>query len=189
MATEEAATRAVEILLDYIGEDVDRSGLLDTPSRYVKALKELTAGYEEDPVAILSTQFEEPCDQMVVVTGVGFTSLCEHHILPFTGKAAVAYIPGKKVVGLSKLARVVQTYAKRLQVQERLTREIAEAIDVALEPIGVGVVITATHQCMAIRGVKNEAAMTTSQLIGAMRDQPETRAEFLALARANGNGK
>ena len=179
---------AVRKLLLSVGEDPDREGLLDTPKRYVKALTELTSGYAEDPAEILSTQFDEAYDQMVVVTGIEFTSLCEHHILPFAGHVTIGYIPRKKVVGLSKLPRIVHTYAKRLQVQERLTNEIAEAIDIHVEPLGVGVVVTSVHQCMAIRGVKqNGAKMVTSCLLGVMRESPAARGEFLDLARTNGH--
>lgn len=183
------AEAAVRQLLMYVGEDVEREGLLDTPKRYAKALEELTSGYSEDPAEILGTQFDEAHDQMVVVTGIEFTSLCEHHILPFTGVASVGYIPTRKVVGLSKLPRVVHTFAKRLQVQERMTNQIAAAINEHVQPMGVGVVVTASHQCMAIRGVKqNDARMTTSCLLGTMRESPAARAEFLALARTNGHG-
>ena len=180
---------AFTAILQHIGEDPTREGLLDTPRRFVKALEELTSGYEEDPAEILNTQFEEPYDQMVVVTGIEFTSLCEHHVLPFTGIASVGYIPMKKVVGLSKLPRIVQTFAKRLQVQERMTNQIAEAINEHVNPMGVGVIMTATHQCMAIRGVKAaDAKMTTSCLLGTLRESPAARSEFLALARTNGHG-
>jgi len=190
-AYQEDCIAAVETLLRGIGEDPDREGLEDTPKRYVKALLELTEGYREDPAEILETQFDVPYDQMVVVSGIEFTSLCEHHILPFTGKAVVGYIPRDRVVGLSKIARVVHVFARRLQVQERLTQQIAEAIQEHVEPIGVGVVVTATHQCMTIRGAKEDmdAKMTTSALLGVMRDSPDARAEFLALARTNGGHK
>lgn len=190
-AYQEDCIAAVETLLRGIGEDPDREGLEDTPKRYVKALLELTEGYREDPAQILETQFDVPYDQMVVVSGIEFTSLCEHHILPFTGKAVVGYIPRDRVVGLSKIARVVHVFARRLQVQERLTQQIAEAIQEHVEPIGVGVVVTATHQCMTIRGAKEDmdAKMTTSALLGVMRDSPDARAEFLALARTNGGHK
>jgi GTP cyclohydrolase I len=182
------AEKAVRALLIHIGESVKREGLVDTPKRYVKALEELTSGYNEDPAEVLGTQFDEPFDQMVVVQGIEFTSLCEHHMLPFTGKATVAYIPQKRVVGLSKLARIVGTFARRLQVQERMTTQIADAIQEHVDPLGVGVVVTATHACMAIRGVKQAgASMTTSMLLGVMRDDPAARAEFMSLVRSNGH--
>jgi GTP cyclohydrolase IA len=183
------AEDCVRRLISLCGEDPERDGLVDTPERYVRALAELTDGYEQDPAAFLGVQFDDVTyDEMVVVNNVRFSSLCEHHLLPFIGHATVAYIPGEKVVGLSKLARVVHAYAHRLQVQERLTSDIAGAIDSVLNPIGTGVVITAQHLCMTVRGVREpEATMTTSTLYGALRDKPEARAEFLALARGNGH--
>lgn len=182
--TQETAVRS---LLVGIGEDPDREGLADTPRRYVKALNELTSGYDADVAAILSTTFTEKCDEMVIVTGIQVESLCEHHVLPFTGTAVVGYIPNGKVVGLSKLPRLVNAYARRLQVQERLTEQVADAMVTHLDPKGVGVVIRAHHACMGLRGVRQgRAMMTTSALKGAMREVPEARAEFLALAREQG---
>lgn len=175
------AEDAVSTLLYTIGEDPAREGLIDTPKRVVKALKEMTSGYNDDPREILGTCFQADYDQMVVLKGISFTSVCEHHLLPFVGTAAVGYIPSGKVVGLSKLARVTLCFAKRLQLQEQMTTQIANAINDALSPIGVGVVISAAHQCMACRGVQmSGATMVTSALLGQMRE-PEVRAEFLRL--------
>lgn len=171
-----------EILLS-IGEDPNRDGLLNTPNRVIKALREMTHGYELDPKDILSTTFDVTYDQLVVVRDVPFTSLCEHHVLPFHGFATVGYIPGDRVVGLSKLARLVDCFASRLQVQERMTNQIAGAIQTHLRPGGVGVMIRANHSCMASRGIKKHGEMVTSCLLGAIRNEPDARAEFLELAR------
>lgn len=176
-------TDAVTRLLEFIGEDPTRDGLIETPRRVVRSLTELTAGYRSDPATILDCTFDVAYDEMVVVRDVPFVSLCEHHLLPFTGTATLGYIPTSRVVGLSKLARLVDCYAQRLQVQERLTRQIAEAIDTNLEPAGVGVVVRAEHSCMSARGVRKAAPMITSTMLGALRDKPPARAEFLALAR------
>lgn len=174
-------------VLEYLGEDPMREGLLETPARYLKGLKELTEGYKESPSEILSKRFtqegEHDYDGMVIVKDIPFWSLCEHHVLPFHGTAAVAYIPGAggQIVGLSKLSRLVVCYAKRLQVQERLTEQIAHAMDIHVEPMGVGVIVKATHQCMCMRGVKSDAETVTSCLLGEFRN-PEVRSEFLDLA-------
>jgi GTP cyclohydrolase I len=171
-------------LLQYIGEKPERDGLKDTPSRVLRAYREMTTGYEMDPAAILARCFDVAHDEMVVLRGIRFTSLCEHHLLPFTGEAAVGYIPGEKIVGISKLARVVECFSKRLQVQERMTQQIAEAIQEALNPIGVGVVVRAHHACMGCRGVvQPEAEMLTSCMLGKMRERPEARAELMGLIR------
>ena len=173
-------TDAVVRLLEYIGENPHRDGLQDTPKRVVKALSELTAGYSMLPEAILSTTFDVAHDQMIHVQGIEVVSLCEHHMLPFTGTAHVAYIPTDRVVGLSKIPRVVEAFARRLQVQERLTDQIADAIEQHLNPQGVGVKITAHHDCMGLRGVEQRnATMTTTALRGRMFE-PEARAEFLS---------
>lgn len=179
-----APTDAVVRLLQHIGEDPTRDGLLKTPSRVVKAWREMTSGYDLEPADVLSTTFEMEHDEMIVLTGVEYWSTCEHHLLPFYGKAAVAYIPqpGSRIVGLSKLARLVDAYAKRLQVQERLTNQIAKALDDHLAPRGVGVVLTGTHTCMAARGVRKQGTMVTSCLMGDMRTDAAMRAEFLRLA-------
>lgn len=177
---------AVVRLLEFIGEDPHRDGLLATPGRVLKAWREMTAGYQQDPAVILSTTFEVEHDQMIVVRGVPFVSTCEHHLMPFTGTATVAYIPNPekaRVVGLSKLARLVHCYARRLQVQERMTDQIAEAIKTHLDPLGVGVVIQAHHTCMSARGVQSAGDMVTARHLGVMFDKPEARAELLALHR------
>lgn len=178
-------TDSVRRLLEFIGEDPTRDGLRDTPARVVKALGEMTAGYGQSPGAILSTCFDvEECDEMVVVRAIPFVSLCEHHMLPFTGTATIGYIPDGRVVGLSKLARLVDIFARRLQVQERMTIQIADAIGDHLSPRGVGVVIRATHSCMSARGVGKTAEMVTSRLRGAILEVPQARAEFMALTQS-----
>ena len=177
-------TDAVVRLLEFIGETPNRPGLLNTPRRVVEALAEMTEGYNQDPADHLGVVFPDHCDEMVVVTGIDFTSLCEHHMLTFTGTASIAYIPKGQVVGLSKLARVVDVFARRLQVQERLTEQIADAIETHLSPKGVGVIVQAHHSCMGCRGVRKPGArMLTSSLRGAIKTKPEARAEFLSLAR------
>ena len=170
-------------MLHYIGEDPDREGLADTPRRVLKAWGEMTAGMFEDPIGVLGTVFHEQYDEMVIVTDLPFVSLCEHHVLPFTGTATIGYVPNGKVVGLSKLGRCLDVLSRRLQVQERLTVQVAAAINDALDPLGVGVVLEAQHSCMACRGVRKPGRMVTSALLGTMRDEAECRAEFLALAR------
>lgn len=177
-----AAEDAVRTLLRFVGDDPDRDGLLDTPERVARALREMTAGYDEDPAAILSRTFEESSDEMIVIRGITFYSTCEHHLLPFHGAAAVAYLPGK-VVGLSKLARLVNCYARRLQIQERLTREIADAIENHLESRGTAVLIRAHHLCMGCRGVRQpESEMVTSAMRGVFREDAVARSEFFRLA-------
>lgn len=180
---EPPAGDAVVRLLEMIGEDPKREGLIDTPRRVTKALQEMTSGRDADVAKILSTTFEAKCDEMVCVKGIEFWSLCEHHLLPFHGHATVAYIPNEdgRVVGLSKIPRVVLAYARRLQLQEQLTQQIAHALNDALEPRGVAVSIEATHTCMEARGVERRGAMATQALLGAFRDA-EVRAEFTALA-------
>lgn len=170
------------ILLE-LGEDPERDGLKKTPHRVNKALRDLTAGYKQDAVALLrSALFDVDHEEIVLVRDIDFSSLCEHHMLPFMGKAHVAYLPRGKVVGLSKLARVVEVYARRLQVQERMTSQIAEAIQTALNPHGVAVVVEAAHLCMAMRGVQKPGATTvTSALLGGFRNNPVTRAELFQL--------
>ena len=170
--------------LELIGEDPDREGLLKTPGRVASSLKWLTRGYERDARQVIGDAlFEEAHDNMIMVRDIELYSLCEHHMLPFYGKAHVAYIPNGRIVGLSKLPRVVDVYAQRLQVQERLTEQIAEALTDVLEPLGVGVVIEAYHLCMMMRGVQKQNSKTiTSALKGAFRDDPKTRDEFLRLA-------
>lgn len=174
---------AVVRILQHVGEDPEREGLRDTPGRVLRAFTEMTAGYGEDPAAILSTVFDEQHDQMVVLSGIEFTALCEHHLLPFVGTATVGYVPNGKVVGLSKLARLVECFARRLQVQERMTNQVAQAVMEHLQPLGVGVIIEAHHSCMGCRGVrKPSAVMKTSALAGIMRWDSTARGEFLRLA-------
>ncbi len=173
--------QAVREILREIGEDPDRAGLLETPGRVHRMYRELLAGYHVDPERLLNGAiFEVDYSEMVVVKDIEFYSLCEHHLLPFFGKAAVAYIPRGKVVGLSKLPRIVEMYARRLQVQERMTQQIADFIKERLDPKGVGVVVEATHLCMVMRGVRKEALITTAALHGLMQTRDRTRAEFLA---------
>ena len=170
-------------LLIKIGEDPDREGLKKTPERFEKSITFLTKGYQQDPREVLrSAIFHEQYDEMVIVKDIDFYSMCEHHMLPFFGKAHVAYIPGGSIVGLSKVARVVDVYARRLQVQERLTDQIADAVQGTLDPTGVGVVIEAHHLCMMMRGVeKQHSKAVTSAVRGTFRDDPKTRDEFLRL--------
>jgi GTP cyclohydrolase IA len=172
-------------LLIRMGEQPDREGLRRTPQRYIKALQDLTKGYREDPEAIIrGALFEVDYDEMVIVKDIEMFSLCEHHVLPFFGKVHIAYIPKGRVIGLSKVARLVEVFARRLQVQERLTVQIAETIQNVLQPLGVGVVIEARHLCMMMRGVeKQHSATVTSSMLGAFRAQ-QTRQEFLALIHA-----
>jgi len=165
--------------LQFLGEDAAREGLKETPRRVIKSLQELTQGYKDDPAAILAKVFTQDYDEMVVLKDIEFWSLCEHHMLPFHGRVHIGYIPQGKIVGISKLARLVKCYSRRLQVQERLTIEIARAIETYLKPLGVGVVAEATHLCMAMRGVEEPANMVTSCLLGVFRK--EARPEFLRL--------
>jgi GTP cyclohydrolase IA len=171
-------------LLQRIGEDPNREGLVRTPARYAKALKYLTKGYDEDPETVLNgALFTVSYDEMVIVKDIEMFSLCEHHMLPFFGKVHIAYIPNGKVVGLSKLPRLVELFARRLQVQERLTTEIADTIQKVIEPHGVGVIIEARHLCMMMRGVEKQHSSTvTSAMLGAFRAH-QTREEFLSLVR------
>ena len=174
----------VRLQLELLGEDPDRDGLLKTPERVAKSLKWLTRGYERDAKQVIGDALFDEChSNMVMVRDIELYSLCEHHMLPFYGKAHVAYIPDGKIVGLSKLPRVVDVFAQRLQVQERLTEQIATALTDVLEPLGVGVVIEAYHLCMMMRGVQKQNSKTiTSALRGVFRDDPKTRDEFLRLA-------
>ncbi len=177
-------------LLVRLGEQPDREGLLRTPERYAKALRDLTKGYHEDPEQVLQgALFNVDYDEMVIVKDIEMFSLCEHHVLPFFGKVHVAYIPKGRVIGLSKVARLVEVFARRLQVQERMTVQIAETLQRVIQPLGVGVVIEARHLCMMMRGIeKQHSATVTSSMLGAFR-APQTREEFLALIHGkNGNG-
>jgi GTP cyclohydrolase I len=187
----EAAEDAVRTLIRWAGDDPDREGLLDTPARVVRSYEEFFAGYLEDPVQTLSRTFSEVegYDEMIVMTDIRFESHCEHHMVPIIGKAHVAYLPDRRVVGISKLARLVDIYAKRLQIQERMTVQIADTLNDVLQPKGVAVVIEASHQCMSTRGVhKVGAAMVTSRMLGAFRSDSSTRREFLAMIGRTGAG-
>lgn len=178
------AEAAVRTLIRYTGDDPDREGLVGTPDRVVRSYDEFFAGYQDDPVAILERTFEEVegYDEMVLLRGIGFESHCEHHMVPIIGTASVAYLPNHRVVGISKLARVVEVFAKRLQIQEKMTAQIANTIDTVLQPKGVAVVIEAEHQCMTTRGVhKPDVGMITSRMTGSFRDNGATRREFLNL--------
>jgi GTP cyclohydrolase I len=182
--TKEEAEAAVRTLIKWAGDDPTREGLLDTPARVVRAYAELFEGYETDPRAYLERVFEEVggYDELIVLRNIRVTSFCEHHMLPVLGIAHVGYLPNNRVVGISKLARVVHGFAKRLQIQEKLTAEIAKTIFEVLQPKGVGVVIQAEHQCMTIRGVNSPGgSLTTSHLLGEVRDDSRTRQEFLRL--------
>ena len=180
----EEAESAIRVLLRWAGDDPAREGLRDTPSRVARAYREWFAGYAVDPEEFLRRTFEETdgYDEMVVLRDVSFESMCEHHMAPIIGRVHVAYLPRKRVVGISKLARVVEAYAKRLQIQEKMTAQIANTIDSVLNPSGVAVVVEATHQCMTTRGVhKTGVSMVTSRMLGAFRDDPTTRREFLSM--------
>lgn len=176
------AERAVRTLIEWAGDDPDREGLLETPARVVRAYEEFFSGYDSDPVQILRTTFEETngYDEMIVLRDIRFISHCEHHVVPIVGRVHVGYLPNKRVVGISKIARLVDAFARRLQIQEKLTTQIANTIQEVLEPQGVGVVVEGSHQCMTTRGVtKPGAALVTSRMLGAFRIDPTTRREFL----------
>jgi GTP cyclohydrolase I len=182
--TREEAEEAVRVLLRWAGEDPSREGLADTPGRVVRGYEEFFSGYAEDPVALLQRTFEETdgYDEIVLLRDIRVESHCEHHMLPIVGRAHVAYLPKRRVVGISKLARVVDAYARRLQIQEKMTAQIAKTINEVLQPRGVAVVIEAEHQCMSTRGVhKPGAGMVTSHMLGAFRDDPATRRELFAM--------
>ena len=184
--TREEAEAAVRVLLRWAGDNPSREGLLDTPKRVVKAYEELFKGYTQDAEAQLSTVFEEVegYDDMVLVKDIPFTSHCEHHMVPFVGKAHVAYFPAEGVVGLSKLARVVEVFARRLQTQETMTAQITDTIDNALKPRGIAVLIEAEHMCMSMRGVQKQGASTiTTRFTGAFRDDPAEQARFFSMVR------
>jgi GTP cyclohydrolase I len=184
--SQEEAEEAVRTLIQWAGDDPDREGLLETPARVARSYRELFAGYETDPRAYMERTFEEVggYDELVVLRAIPVISFCEHHMLPVIGHAHVGYLPTNRVVGISKLARVVQGFSRRLQIQEKLTAEIAGAIDQVLQPKGVGVVIEAEHSCMTLRGVNTPgSSLTTSHLTGVIRDDARTRQEFLRLAR------
>ena len=183
----EEAEEAIRTLIRWIGEDPGREGLLDTPARVVRSYEEIFAGYAEDPVEYLRGTFEEieGYDEMVILRDIRFESHCEHHMMPVIGHAHMAYLPDKRLVGISKLARLVEVYAKRMQIQEKMTAQSANALQEVLNPRGVAVIIEAAHQCMTTRGVhKPGVSMVTSQMLGAFRDDAKTRREFLAIIHA-----
>lgn len=187
--TRARAEDAVRTLIAWVGDDPDREGLKGTPKRVIRAWEEFFAGYEDDPVGYLTRTFEEVdgYDEMVVLRDIRFESHCEHHILPIIGHAHVAYLPTNRVVGISKLARVVEAYARRLQIQEKLTAQIANTVNDVLQPQGVGVVVEAAHQCMTMRGVhKPGVTMVTSQMLGRFRSDSRTRREFMSLLNHQG---
>lgn len=178
------AEAAVRVLLRWTGDDPDREGLRNTPARVARAFEEWFAGYDVDPVELLQRTFEETdgYDEMVVLRDIRFESFCEHHIAPIIGTAHIAYLPNRRVIGISKLARLVEVYSKRLQIQEKMTAQIANTLNEVLMPKGVAVVLEATHQCMTTRGIhKSGVSMVTSRMLGAFRDDPTTRREFLAM--------
>ncbi len=182
--TREEAEAAVRTLLRWAGDDPDREGLVGTPDRVVRSYEEFFAGYEVDPVALLERTFEETdgYDEIVLLRDIRLESYCEHHVVPIIGRAHVAYLPHRRVVGISKLARVVEAYAKRLQIQEKMTAQIANTINDVLQPRGVAVIIEAQHQCMTTRGIRKPGvSMVTSRMLGAFRDDPTTRRELLAM--------
>jgi GTP cyclohydrolase IA len=185
--TREEAEAAVRTLLRWAGDDPTREGLIDTPARVARSYEEFFAGYEIDPVALLERTFEETdgYDEIVLLRDIRLESHCEHHMVPIIGRAHVAYLPHRRVVGISKLARVVDAYARRLQIQEKLTAQIANTLNEVLQPRGVAVVMEAVHLCMLMRGVeKQNSKAVTSAMLGAFRDRPETRAEFMELIKA-----
>lgn len=184
------AEAAVRTLIEWAGDDPDREGLEGTPARVVRAYEEFFAGYTEDPAALLATTFEEAAayDEMIVLRNIRLESHCEHHIVPILGKVHIGYLPAGRVIGISKLARLVEVFAKRLQIQEALTSQIADSLQEVLEPLGVGVVIEAAHQCMTTRGVRKPGvSMVTSRMLGSFRDDPATRREFLSMIGSRGN--
>ena len=186
--TKEEAKEAVKTLIKWAGDDPTREGLLETPNRVAKSYQDFFSGYDEDPREILSKKFREVegYDEMIVLKDIRLESHCEHHMVPFIGKAHVGYLPNNKIVGLSKLARVVELFSKRLQIQEKLTAQIANTIDEILKPKGVGVIIEASHLCIATRGVRKETSrMVTSRMLGLFRDNSDTRREFLNIIGYN----
>ena len=185
------ALEAVRTLIRWAGDDPDREGLVGTPDRVVRSYAEFFSGYDEDPVALLQRTFEETdgYDEIVMLKDIRFESHCEHHIAPIIGHVHIAYLPSNRVVGISKLARLVEVYAKRLQIQEKMTAQIANTLDEVLQPKGVAVVIEAAHQCMTTRGIhKPGVSMVTSRMLGAFREDSRTRREFLAMINSHGSG-
>ena len=187
----EEAEAAVRTLLEWAGDDPKRDGLIDTPARVVKAYEEYFSGYNDEPKKILGRSFDETAgyDEIVVLKDIEFASHCEHHIAPILGKVHVAYLPSSRVVGISKLARLVETFGRRLQIQEKMTAQIANAINDVLKPKGVAVVIEAAHECMTTRGIdKPGVSMVTSTMLGAFREDPSTRREFMSIIGNPSNG-
>jgi GTP cyclohydrolase I len=184
----EEALKAVKTMISWAGDDPDREGLIDTPQRVVDAYKEFFSGYDLNPDEILSRTFEEVegYDEMVIVKNIRLESHCEHHMVPIIGRADIAYIPDKKVVGISKLARLVDIFGKRLQTQETMTAQIADTIDRVLKPKGVAIIVDAAHQCMTTRGVhKSQTTTITSRMLGVFKDDPTIRSEFMSLIKNN----
>ena len=180
MGKREGPEDNIRRLLQYIGEDVEREGLQETPSRVVKSFEEIYAGYNQNPEDVIKTFAEGACDEMVIAKDIEFFSNCEHHMLPFFGRAHIAYIPNKRVIGVSKMARLLDIFARRLQIQERLTQQVTDAMDEHLNPLGSACVLVASHQCMTCRGVeKQHSKMITSSLTGVFRKKPEVRQEFM----------
>jgi GTP cyclohydrolase I len=187
--TREQAEAAVRVLIEWAGDDPDREGLIETPARVVRAYEEFFAGYQQDPAAILTRTFSEVdgYDEMIVMKDIRFESHCEHHMVPIIGKVHIGYLPDRRVVGISKLARLVDIFARRLQIQEKMTVQIADALDSVLQPKGVAVVIEAAHECMTTRGVyKPGVGLVTSRMVGAFRKDAATRREFLAMIAPSG---
>lgn len=187
----EEAEAAVRVLLQWAGDDPSRDGLISTPARVVRAYEEYFSGYDDDPVKILGRSFDETegYDEVVVLKDIPFASHCEHHIAPILGKVHIAYLPKTRVVGISKLARLVESYGRRLQIQEKMTAQIANTLNEVLDPLGVAVVIEAAHECMTTRGIdKPGVNMVTSTMLGAFRDDPSTRREFMAIIGNPKNG-
>ena len=186
----EEVHEAIRTLIRWTGDDPTREGLLETPDRVARAWEEMSTGYQEDPVEFLKSTFEEIADydEMVILRDIRMESHCEHHLMPIIGTVHIAYLPEKRVVGISKLARLVEVYAKRLQIQEKMTAQIANSLNDVLRPRGVGVIVNAVHHCMTTRGVhKPGVAMVTSQMLGAFRDDARTRREFLAIVNGGTN--
>jgi GTP cyclohydrolase IA len=186
MTDERNAAYGIELLLKFLGQDPYREGLRETPDRVIRAFEEMTSGYKESPKVLLGTTFDaESYDELIIVRDIEFVSLCEHHLMPFEGTATVGYLPDRRIVGLSKIPRLVDCFAKRLQVQERLTVQISNAISSWLEPLGCGTIIKAYHSCTACRGVKKRnVEMVTSSLLGVFREDYKIRGEFLGLSNS-----
>ena len=188
--SKEEAQAAVRTLIEWAGDNPDREGLIGTPERVARAYQEFFAGYDQDPAALLTTTFEETAayDEMIVLKDIRLESHCEHHLVPIIGKAHIAYLPAGRVVGISKLARLIEIFAKRMQIQETLTSQIAETLQEELKPNGVGIVIEAAHQCMTTRGIRKPGvSMVTSRMLGSFRDDPTVRQQFFEMIRNPGS--